>query len=290
MNEIQKRFQDLLAPGQQGQVIVIDILLVTFLVYRLLKLIRGIRAWRVVLGIVVFIVALGVTDLLDLKTVHWLLIQATALGPVALAIVFLPELRQAVEGFARLGNWTERLVAYDDVLGGNALEEIVAAVAEMAEQRTGALIVIERSTKLDDVAANGVMVKAQVTAPLLAAIFNEGSPLHDGAVIVRQGQLLAAACRLPLSESSNIDSHYHMRHRAGVGISEQSDSLVVLVSEERGKVSAALNGKLINVSTGKELRELLNHELRAGLGKKRGRRRGDRPASKSNDSGVEKVG
>lgn len=269
---------------------VIDVLLVTFLVYRLLKLIRGFRAWRVVLGIVVFIVAIGLTDLLDLKTVHWLLIQATALGPVALAIVFLPELRQAVESFAKLGYWTERLVGHEDALGGDALEEIVAAVAEMAEQRTGALIVIERALKLDDFAENGVPVHAQVTAPLLGAVFNEGSPLHDGAVIIRQGQVMAAACRLPLSESQTIDSHYHMRHRAGVGISEQADCVVVMVSEERGKVSAAIDGRIISLATGKDLRELLNQELRGGLSKRKSRRRNERPATKPTEPSVEKAG
>lgn len=266
---------------------VIDILLVTLLVYHLLKLIRGTRAWRVVLGVGVYILLLVMSDYLELKTLHWVLETGKLLGPVALAILFLPELRQAIEGFARLGLWPERFIGHDqESLRGDALEEIVAAVAELAEQRTGALIVIERVTKLDGVIENGVPVKAQVTAPLLGAIFNEGSPLHDGAAIIRSGQILAAACRLPLSENPSIDSHFHMRHRAGVGISEQSDCVVVIVSEERGLVSAAIDGKLIAIPTGKHLRELLNLELRGGLGRKQRRRRERTP----HDRNVKKVG
>lgn len=265
---------------------VIDLVLVTYLVYRLLKLIRGTRAWRVVLGVGVFIVALALSDYFELRTLHWVLEKATLLGPVALAILFLPELRQAIEGFARIGSWPERLMGHEDLMKGDVLEVIVAAVAEMAEQRTGALLVLERGTKLDDIAENGVPVNAQVTAPLLGAIFNEGSPMHDGAVIVRSGQVLAAACRLPLSENPAIDPHFHMRHRAGVGISEQADCVVLIVSEERGLVHCAIHGRLIPVPTGKELRELLNTELRGGLGRQKERRRRGRGRT----SPVEKVG
>lgn len=276
----------MLGTGEQTVVNVIDLLLVTYLVYRLLKLIRGTRAWRVVLGVGVFIIALALSDFFELRTLHWVLEKATLLGPVALAILFLPELRQAIEGFARLGSWPERLMGHEDLMKGDVLEVLVAAVAEMAEQRTGALIVLERGTILDDVASNGVPVNAFVTAPLLGAIFNEGSPMHDGAVLVRSGQIIAAACRLPLSENPGIDSHFHMRHRAGVGISEQADCVVLIVSEERGLVHAAMEGRLIPVPTGKDLRELLNNELRGGLGQQKERRK----KSRNRVDPVEKVG
>lgn len=287
MNELLQRIRDLFDLGHPTQVLVnvIDILLVTYLVYKLLTLIRGTRYWRVVIGVSVFVLALVLSDFMEFRMLHWLLDKATLLGPVALVILFLPELRQAIEGFARLGLWPERFIVHEESIGGDALEEIVAAVAEMAEQRTGVLIVIERGTKLDDIAENGVPIMAKVTAPLLAAVFNEGSPLHDGAAIVRASQVLAAACRLPLSENPSIDSHYHMRHRAGIGISEQSDCVVVIVSEERGLVSAAINGKLINLASGKALRELLNHELRGGLSRRRPRRKKGRPGH-----AVERVG
>ncbi|MBS1723987.1 MAG: TIGR00159 family protein [Armatimonadetes bacterium] len=284
MNELLHRFRDLLTPGWQGLVSVADIFLVTYLVYRLLKLVRGTRAWRVVLGVMVFIIAWFVSDLLGLTTFHTLLDKAMLLAPVALAILFLPELRQAIEGLARFG-LSDRLVGADNVIGGDALEEVVAAVAEMAEQRIGALLVVERGTQLDDVAENGIPVRAQVTAPLLGAIFNEGSPLHDGAAIIRNGQILAAACRLPLSENPRIDPHFHMRHRAGLGISEQADCVAVIVSEERGQVSIAIDGRFVPLNSFKELRDLLNQELRGGLGRRRSRRN-----RKQDGSPLKKVG
>ncbi len=285
-----KRFQDIFAPGMQGVINVIDILLVTYLVYRLLKLVRGTRVWRVVIGLVVFITALALSDLLGFKTLHWILEQGTYLGPVAVVILFLPELRQALEGFARFGIWGEKFIVGENSIGGDSLQEIVSAVAEMAEQRTGALIVIERGANLDSIAENGVPVKANVTAALLGAIFNEGSPLHDGATIIRHGQILAAACRLPLSESSTIDSHYHMRHRAGVGITEQTDCVAIIVSEERGQVSAAIDGRLSVIPMGKDLREFLNEELRGGLSTSKVSKRKDRKGSSKTNEKIGKVG
>ncbi len=273
MNDSAQRLSDLLVPGRQALVTVIDILLVTYLIFRLLKLIRGTRAWRVVGGVTVLIAAFILSDFFGLRTLHWILQEATTLAPVALAILFLPELRQAMEGFARLGLWPDRFMTEKDALGGDALEEIVAASAEMAELRTGALIVIERVSQLDDIVENGIPVHAQVTAALLCAIFNDGSPLHDGAVIIRRGQILAAACRLPLSDNREIDSHFHMRHRAGIGVSEQSDCVALVVSEERGQLSAAIEGKVTKLSGVKELREFLSRELRGGLSQKSRRRR-----------------
>lgn len=260
-------------PGQQALITVIDLALVTFLVYRLLKLIRGTRAWRVVLGIGVFIVVLVLSDFLQFKTLHFVLEKATLLGPVALVILFLPELRQAIEGFARIGQWSGRLISHEENINGDTLEEIVAAVAEMADQKTGALIVIEREARLDDIAENGVPVKAQVTAALLATLFYDGSPMHDGAAIIRSSQILAASCRLPLSENPRIDPHYHMRHRAGIGISEAADCVVIIISEEKGKVNLAIDGRLIPINTGQGLRDYLNQELRGGLHVKKPKRK-----------------
>jgi diadenylate cyclase len=260
LNDVVQRLTALWDWSPQGVVNVIDILLVTYVVYRVLKLVRGTRAWRVVLGVAGFVVALVVSDYLELRTLHWLLDKATILGPVALVILFLPELRQAIEGFGRFGGLAGRfgLVA----AGANAIEETIAAVTEMAEQRIGAIIVIERGTSLDDVAANGVMVNGVVSAGLLGAIFHPGNQLHDGAALVRRDTVVAAACRLPLSESQIADPHVHMRHRAGLGISEQSDAVVVVVSEERGTVTLAVDGVLTRPESVPALREMLYAELR----------------------------
>lgn len=261
MDVILSRLGILLDPSWRGLVHVIDILLVTYLTYRLLKLVRGTRAWRVILGLGVFVAALALSEYLGLRTLHWILDKATVLAPVALVILFLPELRQAIDGFARLGLWSGRLIGGETSLEEQVIDQIAEAAGDMADDRTGALIVIERSNRLDDIAANGVPVHADVTAPLLGAIFYEGNPLHDGAVIVRDKEVLAAACRLPMSESITIGDKYHMRHRAGIGISEQSDAVVVIVSEERGTVQLAIDGELIVLADQEELAVRLRQEL-----------------------------
>jgi len=261
VEQILSRLEVLFEPSWRGVVNVIDILLVTYLTYRLLKLVRGTRAWRVVLGIGVFVAALALSEVLGLRTLHWLLDKATLLAPVALVILFLPELRQAIDGFAKFGLWSGRLIGGESSAEETVIEQIAVAAEEMSGERTGALIVIERTTRLDDIAENGIPVHADVTAPLLGAIFYEGNPLHDGAVIVRKNEVLAAACRLPMSESSQIGDKYHMRHRAGIGMSEQSDAVVMIVSEERGTVHLAIDGVLILVETGEPLRARLRQEL-----------------------------
>ncbi len=251
---------------------VIDILLVAYLIFRLLQLVRGTRNWRIVGGIGTFVVALFLSDLLRLHTLHWVLDKATLLAPVALVILLLPELRQTLEGFARLGLWPERLRGADHQTAARTIEEIIAGVAEMSASRLGAIIVIERSGHLDEVISSGVQVSAQVSAPLLGSIFYHGSPLHDGAVVIRGDTIAAAACRLPLSESAKLDTSVHMRHRAGLGITEQADSIAIIVSEERGSVSVAIEGTLKKLASHLELRDILNRELRAleGVSEDRG--------------------
>ncbi|MCH8979002.1 MAG: TIGR00159 family protein [Armatimonadetes bacterium] len=257
----------------QAFINVLDILLVAYVTYRLFKLIRGKRAWRIVVGVFVFVAALVLSDWLQLNTLHWVLDKAALLAPVALVILFLPELRQAVEGFGKLGIWTERLIGSQPTTEKTALHEISKAVAEMAEHRIGALIVIERGTTLQDVADNGIPVHAKVTAPLVGAMFYHGNPLHDGAIVIRRNEVVAAACRLPMSESRSIDPHYHMRHRAGIGMSEQSDAVVIIVSEERGDIAVAMDGEMTIMADEVELRETLEKHLRAYSGEKRKKRR-----------------
>lgn len=274
MNDIFRRLQELKQVSLENLINLIDILLVAYVVYKILSLIRSTRAWRILGGIVIFVAALFLSDYLQLKTLHWLLDKATLLAPVAVVILLLPELRQTLEGFARLGLWPERLGG-EARAGANTVEEIVAAVAELAANNIGALIVIERGTKLEDICLNGVQLNATVSAPLLGSIFYEGNPLHDGAAIIRDDRVIAAACRLPLSDNSRLDQHLHMRHRAGLGISEQSDAVVVIVSEERGTISVSIDGTLTKLPGHAELRDLLNtevrgvHEDRPKLGRRR---------------------
>jgi len=244
---------------------VIDVLLVTFLIYRLLMLVRGTRAWRIILGVIGFLIVLFVSGRLGLNTLHWLLDKAAYMGPVALVVLLLPELRTAIEGFGRPATLLARIPVTgqaEERAEARTVEELVAAVAELAAGRVGALIVVEKDSPMAEIASNGVMLRAQISAPLLGSIFYEGNPLHDGAVLVHGDMIVAAACRLPLSDSQRLDPNVHMRHRAGVGVTEEFDCLVIIVSEERGTISVASEGRLNRLGSVQELRQILNRELR----------------------------
>jgi diadenylate cyclase len=180
-------------------------------------------------------------------TLNWVLRQVTPLGPVAIVILLYPELRHLLEELGRFGFWGAPLqvtLSREDMT--RTIEEVVRTATLLSPRKTGALIVLERETGLSDIAATGVELDAEVSSELLATLFHVGTPLHDGAVIVRGGRIVAAGCRLPLSDSPNIATNVHMRHRAAIGVSEQSDAAVVVVSEERGTISLALGGKLIS--------------------------------------------
>jgi diadenylate cyclase len=242
---------------------ILDILLVAFLVYRLLALVRGTRAWRILFGIAIFLMLLFLSNYFQLHTLHFLLDRATLLMPVALVILFFPELRRALEGVGKVGVWTEKFAFSGDVtVEGQTVEELVGAAAEMSASRIGALIVLERTARLDEVIGNGVRIDARVAAPLLVSVFYSGNPLHDGAVVIRGDKVVSAACRLPLSENPRLDPSLHMRHRAAVGVTEAYDCLVIVVSEERGTISVATDGKLHRLANHVELRDVLNKELR----------------------------
>lgn len=272
MEEILRRLSTLWDGGPLGLLRILDVLLVTYLVYRLIRQIRGSRAWRVVTGIVIFLIALMLSDMLGLHTLHWVLDKMTLLGPVALVILFLPELRQWIEGFARIGTLGERLIT-PDTGSASIVDAIVEAADQMVKEETGGLIVIERGTPLEDIVRSGVALHALVSGPLLQTIFYEGNPLHDGAVIIRGNQVLAAACQLPLSDSPLIQSQFHMRHRAAVGITEQTDAIAVVVSEERGAISVAHSGHLRSLANSEELGHFLRKELSKPERKRRSARK-----------------
>ena len=208
-----------------------------------------------------YLVLLILSQVLNLDTLNWLLERSLFLVPVALVILFLPEIRQGLEGVGRLGEWTELLVNEQSGIEASTIEEVVAACAEMSASRVGALIVLEKGSPLTDIAANGVQVDARLSAALLCSIFYVGNPLHDGAAIIRGGTIVSAACRLPLSESSRLDASVHMRHRAAVGLAEQRSAIVVVVSEERGTISIASEGQLLRLSGPSELRDVLKQQV-----------------------------
>lgn len=242
-----------------GVMDVIDILLVAFINYKILMLLRGTRAWRVILGVIVFLIALFLSTTAKLSSLHWLLDRGAVVLPIALAILLMPELRQLLEGMTRLPVLN---LASEETTEVRTIEEIVASAAELSAGRVGALIVIERKESLEEIISTGVLLNARVSAPLLGSIFYEGNPLHDGAVVVRGDTMVAAACRLPLSESRRVERAMHMRHRAALGVAEAFDCVTIVISEERGTISCSIQGNIFKLDGPNELRDLLHREIR----------------------------
>lgn len=222
----------------------IDIALVALAIYWLIKLIKETRAVQLVKGIVVLLVLTQVSDWLNLNIINFILTNTLQLGVLALIVLFQPELRRVLEqiGQTKLGN----LISVDshEVTISDTVNELCLAVESLARQKIGALIVIERNTKIGDVLLTGVDIKSKVSASLLVNIFYPNTPLHDGAVIIRDNKIEAAGCLLPLTQNNSLSTELGTRHRAAIGMSESSDSLVVVVSEETGKISLANGGTL----------------------------------------------
>lgn len=235
----------------------LDIIVVAYILYRLILLAKGRRAWQILIGIGVFFLLLLVSDWLGLVTLNWLLRSVTPLGPVAIVILLYPELRELLERLGRLDFWGAPLSVTRQENITETIEAIVTAATLLSARKTGALILMARETGLDDVIATGTVLNASVTPELLTTIFYSGTALHDGAVIVRGGLLAAAGCTLPLSDAPNIAANVHMRHRAAMGASESSDAVVVIVSEETGTISLAVGGKLDRGLKAELLREKL---------------------------------
>jgi diadenylate cyclase len=235
---------------------VLDVLVVAYLLYRLLLLVRGTRAMQILGGLGTLLLALFISDKLHLDTLNWLLRQIVPLGPVAIVILFYPELRHALEEFGpRFWSKGLSLLNREDV--SEMILAVVQSVTLLSAKRVGALIVFERQTGLDEVIQTGVALDATVTVELLDTIFYKGSALHDGAVVIRHGRVVAAGCILPLTDRPKLEAAVHTRHKAALGMSENSDAVVVVVSEETGTVSIALDGKLIRGLREEPLRERL---------------------------------
>jgi len=222
----------------------LDIVLVAVAVYYVLALVRGTRAIQLLKGIAVLLVLVGVSKALGLATFHWMMTQMLLPGVIALVVLFQPELRLALERLGRGRLWPG---APTDLKGEEAqrvITEIVRGARQCAQSRVGALIVIEREVGLNDITRTGKRVDGVVSTELLRTVFFPGSPLHDGAAVIRGGRLVAAGCVLPLSERDDVGALLGTRHRAALGLSEQTDAAIVIVSEESGAVSYAFERKL----------------------------------------------
>lgn len=242
---------------------VLDILIMTFVAYKLLALVKSSRVANLLKGVLFFLGALMLVNVMNLNGISYILNRFVDIGVISLVVLFQPELRRILEevGSRRL----KILEVFSHRQSAPSMEQTIAetveACTDMSRTRTGALIVFEREFRLDEFSQSGTLLDASVTAELLKNIFFVKAPMHDGAVIVRGGRLLSAGCMLPLSKNVNISRDLGMRHRAGIGMSENSDAVVVIVSEESGSISVAIGGMLKRHLLPDTLENILRNEL-----------------------------
>ena len=242
-----------------GIIDVIDILIVAVIIYELLLLTRHTRGSALLKGLFLLLMIILISSLCGLKSLNWLLLAVLQNGALVLVILFQPELRKALErmGRSRILTKSSRRKSIDEERD-TVIAEIVQTVVDLSRRRVGALLVFERQTGLEDVIETGTRLNAEVSAPLLENIFEPNTPLHDGAAVIRDDQVIAAACILPLAEASGVSRELGTRHRAAGGISENTDAAVVVVSEETGIVSMARDGALKRPLSTDELKAFLN--------------------------------
>ena len=237
---------------------IIDILLVAYLIYKAIWFVRRTNSYNLAKGILVFLIVMLIANLFRLKMISYVLRKAAELGLIALVILFQPELRRLLE---RMGSSFSASRSQSGTEMDSAIAHTVLACTEMSASKTGALIIFERNVKLNEIMSTGTIINADTNAELIKNIFFNKAPLHDGALIIRAGRLAAAGCVLPLTKSTNLSKELGMRHRAGIGLSEQSDAVVVIVSEETGAISVAVDGMLKRHLTAATFERLLRSEL-----------------------------
>ena len=262
MTAIQNFFQNLLYQIPKiGISDIIDILVVSFLIYTVLRLVRSSSAARVAWTVLVLLIATWLTSVFDLYACNWILNKILELGFISLVVIFQPEIRRAMERFG--GKFFLNLVdpASKKSVEESAIEATVSACEIMSKERVGVLLIFERSVSLEEYFKTGTLIDAKVTEQLLRNLFFPKASLHDGAVIVRGGRIAAAGCVMPLSENTHLSSDLGTRHRAGIGTSEVSDAMVVIVSEETGTISVAIGGMLKRHLAPQTLEKLLSNEL-----------------------------
>ena len=245
---------------QLGPLEILDILVITFIIYHVLLLVKGTRGWQITLGVSALFIFYYLTSSLDLRTVEWLFANFFTYFILALIVIFQQEIRRGLAAIGR-GRFVRRLFSHKDKAG---FEQIVLAATTLAERRIGALMVIERGIGLKNYIETGIQLDALLSYDLLLTIFNPKSPLHDGAVVIHGDRVAAAACFLPLTTSPYLSKETGSRHRAGIGISEESDAIVVIVSEENGRISAVSRGRMTHNLDGPRLLAFLQNTARVG--------------------------
>ncbi len=246
----------------------LDIVLVAFVIYSAIKLVRETRAEQLIKGILILLCLYLLSSFINLSMMTALLRTLFEFGVLAIIVLFQPEIRKALEQIGRSKIITKYMKPTGDkdyeALDGDlskTINAVVDAVTIFQRSKTGALIVFERQTKLGDIINTGTILNASASTAIFGNLFYNKAPLHDGAVIIRNASVYAAGCILPLSKNESIDSNLGTRHRAGIGISEESDAVVVIVSEETGNISTAINGRLERNHSRESLTKLLENEL-----------------------------
>ena len=240
----------------------VDITIMAFVIYWLFKLIRETRAVQLLKGILIILVATQISVWFDLNVINFFLTNALQVGLLAFVVVFQPELRRALEqvGTTKIGDLFFKTTENNEE-AESSIVEICEACAALSRLKMGALIVIERKTNVGDIILTGKLIESKISAELLINIFYPNTPLHDGAVLKRNNKIKAAGCLLPLSQNKNLSSELGTRHRAAIGMSENSDAIIVVVSEETGKISIAKKGTLTRNYTGETLKRALEKSL-----------------------------
>lgn len=238
--------------------LVIDITIVIYLIVKLIKMIRGTRALQLIKGIAVIIIANALSEFFSLNILHYILNTVVTYGVLLFIVVFQPELRKMLEqmGSTNFKNFFD----IENDSSDQSIDEVVSAAEKMASEKVGALIVFEKDSSLGEIIHTGITINSDVSKELLENIFVPDTPLHDGAVIIKDNRIAAASCILPITDREGLDREFGTRHRAALGLSEISDAIVVVVSEETGKISIAINGKII--------RNLSNDALKKELKKR----------------------
>lgn len=239
---------------------VIDILIIAYVLYRLILVIHKTRAEQLLKGLAVLIVITKVSEWLQLRTVNYILRNAMTVGVIALLIVFQPELRRGLESLGRSGFLGKNFLFFNEEEKdmSEVLGEICDAVQFLSRSKIGALIVLERETGLNELIETGIAMDSKISSELLINTFIPNTPLHDGAVIIRGDRIMAAGCFLPLTDNQNLSSELGTRHRAGIGVTEISDAVAIIVSEETGTISLAQNGRLSRHLDARTLKEVLS--------------------------------
>lgn len=246
---------------------ILDIVVVSYIFYKFYMLMHETRAEQLLKGILLIVIFIPISSLLHLSTLNWILNKTITIGVLSFIIIFQPEIRKALEHIGR-STFTDKHIFEDEMMIEEVITEIANAVENLSKTRTGALILMEQTTGLGDITSTGTKIDAAVSSALIENIFVVNTPLHDGATVIRNDRIAAAGCFLPLTSNGSINKQLGTRHRAGIGISEVSDAIVIIVSEETGVISLAINGNLTRYYTKERLKDILIRIIKTRSNKK----------------------